>query len=35
MEILNIVTVRCSGTAGIYILTEGFRNALVYNLGEY
>ena len=32
---LDIVTVRCSGTAGIYILTEGFRNALVYNLGEY
>jgi len=29
----DLVTVRCSGAAGIFILTEGFRNTLIYNLG--
>ena len=32
---LDIVTNRCSGTAGIFILTNGFRHAKIYNLGEY
>ena len=29
----DLVTVRCSGAAGVFILTEGFRNTLIYNLG--
>ena len=32
---LDIVTNRCSGTAGIFILTNGFRHTKIYNLGEY
>ena len=32
---LDIVVARCSGAAGVFILTEGFRNVLIYNLGEY
>ena len=32
---LDIVTSRCSGTAGIFILTNGFRHTKIYNLGEY
>ena len=32
---LDIVTPRCSGTAGIFILTNGFRHTKIYNLGEY
>lgn len=32
---LDIVTNRCSGTAGIFILTNGFRHEKIYNLGEY
>ena len=31
----DLVTVRCSGAAGVFILTEGFRNSLIYNLGLY
>ena len=31
----DIVMTRGSGGAGIIILTEGFRNSLIYNLGEY
>ena len=32
---LDIITPRCSGTAGIFILTNGFRHKIIYNLGEY
>ena len=32
---LDIIAPRCSGTAGIFILTNGFRNKIIYNLGEY
>ena len=32
---LDIVTPRCSGPAGIFILTNGFRHTKIYNLGEY
>ena len=32
---LDIIAPRCSGTAGIFILTKGFRNKIIYNLGEY
>ena len=31
---LDIVIARCSGAAGAFILTEGFRNVLIYNSGE-
>jgi hypothetical protein len=29
----DLVTVRCSGAAGVFVLTEGFNNTLIYNLG--
>ena len=32
---LDIVTVRCNGAVGIFILTNGFRNIKMYNLGLY
>ena len=32
---IDIVMTRGSGGAGIIILTKGFRNSLIYNLGEY
>ena len=32
---LDIITSRCSGAAGIFILSEGFRNIKIYNLGLY
>ena len=32
---LDIITARCSGAAGIFILTKGFRNMKIYNLGVY
>ena len=32
---LDIVATRGSGGAGIYILTNGFRNSIIYNLGDY
>ena len=32
---LDIITARCNGSAGIFILTKGFRNVKVYNLGLY
>ncbi len=32
---LDIVAARCSGTAGIFVLSEGFRNVIVYNNGTY
>ena len=32
---LDIITARCSGTAGIFILTKGFRNIKIYDLGLY
>lgn len=32
---LDLVAARTSGTIGIFILTEGFRNYKVYNLGNY
>lgn len=32
---LDIVTARCSGAIGIFILTDGFRNSKIYNLGIY
>ena len=31
---LDIVIARCCGAAGAFILTEGFRNVLIYNSGE-
>ena len=31
----DIIMTRGSGAAGIIILTEGFRNSLIYNLGKY
>ena len=32
---LDIITARCSGTAGIFVLTNGFRNIKIYNLGTF
>ena len=32
---LDIITARCSGAAGVFILTNGFRNMHIYNLGMY
>lgn len=32
---IDIVMSRGSGPAGIIILTNGYRNSLIYNLGEY
>ena len=32
---LDIVVCRCSGTVGIFVLTEGFRNYKAYNLGTF
>ena len=32
---LDIITSRTSGAAGAFILSKGFRNSLVYYLGEY
>jgi hypothetical protein len=32
---LDIITSKCTGATGIFILTNGFRNAKIYNLGEY
>ena len=32
---LDIITSRCSGAAGIFILSKGFRHAKIYNLGIY
>ena len=32
---LDIVATRCSGAAGIFVLTEGFRNIKIYNNGIY
>ena len=32
---LDLIACRCSGTAAVYVLTEGFRHAKVYNLGSY
>ena len=32
---LDLVTARCSGAAGIFVLSDGFRNVKVYNNGIY
>ena len=32
---IDIIMTRGSGGAGIIILTEGFRNSIIYNLGNY
>ena len=32
---LDIIAARCSGTAGIFVLTNGFRNIKIYNKGVY
>ena len=32
---LDIIAARCSGTVGIFVLTNGFRNIKVYNKGLY
>ena len=32
---LDIVICRCCGSAAAFILTEGFRHSIIYNLGEY
>ena len=32
---LDIISSRCSGAAGIFVLTNGFRNMKIYDLGEY
>ena len=32
---LDIISARCSGTAGLFILGVGFRHRKVYNLGDY
>lgn len=32
---IDLVSSRGSGTAGIFVLTKGFRNSIIYNLGEY
>ena len=32
---LDLVTSRCSGAAGIFVLTNGFRHIKIYNLGTY
>ena len=32
---LDIIAARCSGTAGIFIITNGFRNMKIYNKGVY
>ena len=31
----DIISARTSGAAGVFILSKGFRNSLVYYLGEY
>jgi len=32
---LDIITARCSGTSGLFILSNGFRNIKIYDLGYY
>ena len=32
---LDIITAKCSGTAGIFVLSNGFRNIKIYELGYY
>ena len=32
---LDIISARCSGTVGIFIFSNGFRNSKIYDLGEY
>ena len=32
---LDIITARCNGAAGIFILNKRFRNVKIYNLGVY
>ena len=32
---VDIISSRTSGAAGAFILSKGFRNQLVYYLGEY
>jgi len=32
---LDIITARCSGAVGIFILSKGFRNTKIYDLGVY
>ena len=32
---LDLITAQCSGTAGIFVLSKGFRNVKIYNLGRY
>lgn len=34
-QCLDIVAARCSGTAGIFVLTNGFRNIKIYDIGVY
>ena len=32
---LDIITARCSGTSGLFVLSNGFRNIKIYDLGYY
>jgi len=32
---LDIITARCSGTVGVFVLSNGFRNVKIYYLGQY
>jgi hypothetical protein len=32
---LDIISARTSGAAGVFILSKGFRNSLVYYIGDY
>jgi len=32
---LDLISARCSATAGIFVLTNGFRHVKIYDLGEY
>ena len=35
IKCIDIITSMTSGTIGAFILSEGFRNKIVYNLGLY
>ena len=32
---LDVIISRCHGAAGVFVLTEGFRNTKIYDLGIY
>lgn len=32
---IDIISCRTSGTAGVFVITKGFRNIKIYFLGNY